>query len=343
MEIIVFFRRGCKGGAAVPRGKGPRRARGRGGGPAGGREPNPGGGCLQPLSRRAAVAGLVVINLVWAGGYPAAAVALRAISAAPLTLLRLAVGAAMLAPWLRLPGGARWRLRPALLAAALGALGFALPIYLQTAGLARSSAAMTAVLVALEPLLTAGLGAVLLRQTLPARRRAGLAVAAAGAWLIAGLPRPGHAGFLLGDALLVLSVLCFAGYNVLSAALTAEVPPGAAAAATMWAGFLAMVPVWLLAGAHVPRHVGPGPAGAAAFLAVAATGLAYVVWVAALGSVPAAEAALYLYLQPVGGVLLAVWITGTRPGASFWAGAALVLLGVFLGTERPARPGPASR
>lgn len=298
----------------------------------------PGGAVLSPPSRRAAVAGLVAINIVWAAGYPLAAIALREIPASLLTLARLGVAAAMFAPFLRLPGGARWGRRPALLAVGLGAVGFALPIYLQTAGLARSSAAMTAVLVALEPLLTAVLATAVAGQRLPAGRAAALAVALCGAWLIAGLPRPGHGGFLAGDALLVVSVLCYATYNALSATLTAEVPPLQAAAATLWTGFLAMIPLWLLGGAPGPRRLTWGPAGAAAFLAVVGTGLAYVVWMTALGSMPAAEAALYLYLQPVCGVVLSAILLGARPDAAFYAGAALVLCGVFLGS---ARGGPA--
>ena len=300
--------------------------------------PQAGGG--RPTPRRAAAAGLVAANLAWAAGYPAAAVALRDFSPGLLTVLRLLIGALLLAPALR-AAGVRWDRTTLLLAAALGALGFALPIYLQTLGLARSTPALTAILVALEPLLTAVLAGALLHQALPLSRRLALAVALAGAWVIAGLPRPGHAGYLVGDALLILSVACFATYNALSARLTERMPAATAAGATLWAGLLAMVPLWLLGGAALPRHVAPGPAAAAVYLAVVATGLAYVVWIAALGSMAAAEAALYLYLQPVFGVLLSVLLTGERPAAGFYAGAALVLLGVFLGGERVGRRGPA--
>lgn len=310
--------------------------------PAGSRAP-PGGVPLKRApSRRLTKAGLILTNLVWAAGYPAAAIALRDIPSAFLTLLRLAAAALLLSPFLRLPPGRRWD-RPALaLAAGLGFLGFSLPIYLQTVGLALTTPAMTAVLVALEPLATALIAAVHLRQPLPPRRRLALLLALLGAWIIAGLPRPGHAGYLLGDLLLLLSTLCFATYNAVSARLTERVPPLAAAGATLWTGLLGMVPLWLLLGAALPVHVGVAPALAAAFLAVVGTGLAYAVWVAALDGLPAAEVALYLYLQPVFGVLLSVLLTGARPPAAFYAGAVLILAAVGLGGGMVAPPAAAT-
>ena len=293
---------------------------------------------MNPGSRRATAAGLVLVNLAWAAGYPAAAIALRDIPSGLLTVVRLGIAALMLAPLAARSRGTRWDRGTVALAASLGVVGFALPIYLQTLGLAMSTPAMTAILVALEPLFTAVLAGALLRQPLPALRRIALAVALVGAWTIAGLPRPGHAGYLAGDVLLVLSVVCFATYNAFSSRLTDRVPPPAAASATLWAGFLGMIPLWLLLGAGLPHHLSTGPAAATAFLAVVGTGLAYLVWVTALGRIPAAEAALYLYLQPVFGVLLSVLLTGARPSAGFYLGAGLILFGVFLGAER----GPAA-
>jgi len=302
--------------------------------------PTPGGAPLKPAARRLTVAGLVLTNLAWAAGYPAAAIALRDIPSAFLTLLRLAVAALLLAPFLRLPAGRRWDARSVGLAAALGILGFSLPIYLQTVGLALSTPAMTAILVSLEPLCTAVIAGLYLRQRLPPLRRLALLIALAGAWVIAGRPRPGHAGYLAGDALLLASTLCFATYNAVSARLTDRIPPMAAAGATLWTGLLGMVPLWWLLGGALPHRITAGPAVAAAYLAVVGTGLAYVVWVAALGGLPAAEVAMYLYLQPVFGVLLSVLLTGARPSAGFYAGAVLILGAVFLGGERggAARP-----
>lgn len=301
-----------------------------------------GGARLKPASPRAAAIGLVLVNLAWAAGYPLTAIALRDIPAGLLTLLRL-LGGALLVTALVRPGRARWDRAAYAYAAALGVVGFALPVYLQTLGLARSSPALTAILVSLEPLLTAVLSAGLLGQRLPAARRAALGIALGGAWLIAGRPRPGHPGFLVGDLLLGLSVLCFAAYNAFSSRLTDRVPAVEAAAATLWVGVVATVPLWLLGGAHLPRAVSAGPLAATAFLALVGTGLAYLAWVAGLQALPSAQVALYLYLQPVFGVLLSVLWTGAHPTAGFYAGAALILFSVFLGGEgrswpwRPAR------
>jgi drug/metabolite transporter (DMT)-like permease len=284
------------------------------------------------VSPRSGLILLVLANLAWAASYPLTTVALADFPPAFLTLVRLAVGALLLCPWLF---EARGRLTWSALgwSALLGEVGFALPIFLQTAGVGVSNPALGAMSVALEPLLTALFASLFLREPLPPRRRVALGLAFVGTWAIAGFPLPGHAGLLAGDALLVLAAACFAFYNVFSRRLTDRLPFAAAASATLLFGLIGTLPIWVLAGAAVPHAVHLPSLAAAAFLALVATGVGYAVWMLVLSRLAVATAALFLYLQPVFGVLLSFWIVGTRPGLPFVVGSILILAALWLGRE----------
>ncbi len=295
----------------------------------------------QPRGRRPSATGAAVLlgtNLVWAAGYPATALALRGMTPAFLALLRLAVGAAALAPHLR---PTPWRARGALAAAALGLVGYTLPIYLQILGLARSSPAAAALFVALEPLLTALLAAWQLHEPIPRPRQAALALAALGAWTTAGFPRPGVHGQLGGIALLLLATGGFAAYNVFSAPLAAHLGPARATAATLGAGALGMLPLWLATGARLPLHATAVSWTAAAFLALPGTAGAYLAWNWAVSRLPVSFAALSLYVQPVCGALLSIAVLRMQPSWGFDLGALAILGALVLGRER--RPSPRDR
>lgn len=283
--------------------------------------------------------GLALTNLAWAAGYPLTALALRDISAPLLTVIRLGVAGLMCLPllWHRPPSGARWDRRAVALAAALGLLGFAAPVYLQTVGLALSTPAITAILVALEPLLTAVLAVLLLRERLPLPRVLALGVALCGAWVIAGAPRPGHAGYLWGEAVLLLSIVCFAAYNALSSRLASLVGAPAATAGVLLAGFAGSLPIWALARFPVPLHLHTPALLSAAFLAVVGTGAAYLMWMYAVERMPVAHVAIFLYLQPVFGAALSVWLVRSAPGPGFYVGALLILGAVWTATAHDRR------
>lgn len=298
------------------------------------------GAAPAPRPRRRGLAAAVVIadNLIWGASYPATAIALRGMAAAWLTLVRLAIGAVLLMPWLRLQSPHGWTYRDAAWATVLGLLGFTLPVYLQIIGLRDSSPALAAIFVALEPLLTALIAAVALREAVPWKRRAALLLAFLGAWATAGFPRPGRPGHALADILLLAANLGFAAYNALGTTLSQRVGAPAATAATLLAGCAGMLPIWLLAGAPLPHQATVGAWAALAFLALPATAGAYLGWMWAVTRLPVAVAALSLYLQPVVGVLLAVALTGVRPAPSFYLGATAILGALAMGRHRAAPP-----
>jgi len=279
---------------------------------------------------------LIFVNLIWAGSFPATAIVVQKMPSVLLTLLRLGTASIILAPFLRLPKGSRWDIRTIFLSVLLGIVGFAMPLYLETEGLRLSTPAMAAISIALEPLFTVIIATVMLREWLPKRRGFAFLLALFGAWAIAGFPRPGAPGYIVGDLLLLLAVLCYGVYNAYSKRLIDRVSASAAASVTLLTGFIATIPIWFLTGAHIPHEFNRADWIALLYLALFATTGAYLIWLFALKSLPASVAALFLYLQPIFGVILSILIVGTRPPAYFYLGSVLILLAIFLGRQSKA-------
>lgn len=277
---------------------------------------------------------LVAMNVIWAGTYPATSIALKGMSPEFLTMVRLGVGALAFAPFLR---GLRshWNVQTVFLAVGLGVVGFSVPVYLQSLGLFLSTPALAAISIALEPLLTAVIAATWLRERFGPGRKLALVMAAAGTWAIAGFPSLGHRGYLYGDLLLLLAIGCFAVYNVFSAPLSRRLGSSTATAATLLGGFLGSLPIWVASGAKTPHTWVHGEIWALLYLSILATALAYFLWMYSVSRVPVALVALFLYLQPIVGVLLSVLITHTRLTFAFYLGASLILGALYVGRQQP--------
>jgi drug/metabolite transporter (DMT)-like permease len=275
---------------------------------------------------------LALVNLVWAGSFPAMALALPALPPSLLSLVRLGVAALVLSPWWFRPAGAWLRSSVLLSALVLGAIGYALPLYLEILGLSLSTPAVAAIAVALEPVFTTALAARTLGQPVGHARAAALALAFLGAWAVAGFPRPGVSGYLAGDLALLGSVLCFATYNALMPRLVRHHDARPLTAATLAGAAVAACALWLWQGHPGLRApLSPTRLFVVAYLALPATAGAYYLWTVSIGRVAVAFASLFLYLQPVFGVVLSMVVVGTRPAASFYLGAALILLALHLG------------
>ncbi|MCY0869469.1 MAG: DMT family transporter [Firmicutes bacterium] len=282
-------------------------------------------------SRKPLLGILAVIgaNLIWSGSFPATTIALAGCPASLLALIRLFIGAALLCPTL-FRGTLLWRRATIVQAALLGVVGFTLPVYLETQGIGSSTPAVGAVLIALEPICTAVIAAVALRERLPRRRVVALALAFFGAYLIAGLPRPGDPGYAVGDLLMTGAVICYALYNVLSKRLLVHIEAVQAAAITLLGGCAGGFVVWGLRGAPGLGRMDGMTWAAVLYLAILSTAVAYYLWLFALNRFAASRVTLFLYMQPIAGVLLSFLIVGTRPGRLFFVGGALILAGLYI-------------
>jgi drug/metabolite transporter (DMT)-like permease len=275
-------------------------------------------------------------NVLGGSTYAVTTAALRGFPEKDLLVVRMAVCAALFVP---LAWRGRTRLSKATRGdwarmAAVGLFGYALPLALGTYGVKLSSSTSASLLVGMEPVAIVLLSAVFLGEALTPLKIASLVFGLTGAMLIAfqGPPTLGGAftSQLKGDLILAFHGVCWALYSVLGKSTLKRVEPLDFTAATSIIGFFG-VAAWALPGAS-PASWGAVPAAswaAAVYLAAMGGFLAVILWNAALVKVEASKVANFIFLQPVVGVLLGVFLQGDRFTGWSMAGGALVLGGMW--------------
>ena len=182
-------------------------------------------------SRRAAFGALVLANVLWAGSYTAGKVALAELPPVELNAVRFTLAALLLAPVLiryrkQIPRDRRMLF----ILLQLSLLGFVLNKALEYIGLSLSTASDVALLIATESLFTGLLSWIFLRERVTRTGVAALAVGLLGVYLIVerGLvPNLGEGNTtrIVGDVLVVVSLLLEAGYTVRGKTTLTTLPP----------------------------------------------------------------------------------------------------------------------
>lgn len=254
---------------------------------------------------------------------------------AVLRMLVAAVAITVVLRWRRLPWP-RFSLREFALVLVCAVLMVYLNQFLFTEGVARTAATNAALVIALNPLVSALAAALLLGDRLTARRVAGVALGFGGVAVVV-LHRQGAALATggLGDALVLASVLSW----VLGGALLRRLAVGRDSAGVSWAvhgtGTL-MLAADLLVLRPVPlaglARFGAVDAGLLVLSGVFATGIGALVWNRALVTLGVARTALYTYWVPIFGVAFGVLLLGEPLTPWHLAGLAAVLAGTWLGT-----------
>lgn len=131
-----------------------------------------------------------------------------------------------------------------------------------------------------------------------------------------------------GIALCLLAGLAYAGYALLNKRLVAQAAPAVVNLAVFGGAGLLSLPVALLLGG-VPA---PSPAtwGVVLYLGLAATGLAYLLFSAALRHISGATGVTLALAEPVTAFALAILVVGERPSAMAFWGLGGVLAGLLL-------------
>jgi drug/metabolite transporter (DMT)-like permease len=299
-----------------------------------------------PLSAhapRAAVASLVAAAACWGLGTVASKQVVDDV--APLTLLPLQL-AASCALLLLVTSLRRERLAWTASTRRLAALGVLNPgaaYALGLVGLTTITASLYVLLWALEPVVILLLAALVLREHVPARLAALVAVTIAGVMLV--VYQPGAAGDAVGITLTLVSIGFCALYTVLTRRLVLDdsslaVVLAQQASALAFAVLLATAVG--LAGGRGWDLDGLGPEDwlAGALSGVLYYGLGFWFYLAGLRRVPASYAGAFLPLIPVFG-LAAGFLTGERLGPQQWIGALVIVAGTAAIAVRLRTPAPA--
>ncbi len=213
---------------------------------------------------------------------------------------------------------------------------------IQITGLLTTTATNTGWIIAASPLALAVLSFLFLRERIGWRGVAGIAVATTGILLLVSRGSLGDLGWLRssGDWLVLASAHTWAVYTVVTRDLVRRRHPLAVTFAILSIA-TGLTAILFAATADFAAVRALSPRGIVALLYLAIPGLALGQWfwhegVARLG---AARAGLYLYLEPLATLALAVPLLGEPFGPFIALGGGLVLAGVYLGQRRSAGPG----
>jgi drug/metabolite transporter (DMT)-like permease len=285
---------------------------------------------------RALYALILLMTTIWGANYVVAKTALHHFPALLIGPLRAALAAALLAPaWLvvrwRRGGEDAWTARELSYLGLLGVFGITLNQILFILGMARTSVAHAALIIATTPLQVMALAALRGQERITPRKAAGMLTAVAGVGILHMGDAAGRGASLAGDLLVFLAAFCFSLYTVFSKEVTRRHDSLTVNALGYVAGALAGAP--LLIGQSRGFDYGSVSAGgwlALAYMTLLASILCYLIFYYALDHMPASRLAAFSYLQPViaaatGFVFLHEPVT--LPVA---AGGALVLGGVWV-------------
>ena len=289
-------------------------------------------------SRRSPVIDLLGAAALWGGMYVVSAATFERIPPVTLALVRILIGASVLLLAFRGRIGLGRAPLPRVVAA--GAI-VALTMVLQFVGTDLTGAAEGALLTTMTPAFVLLFGVVLERQRVPPGAWLGVVIAlagvatlaarsgqfgAAGGPLLAGLPAP-----LVGDALLVLSAATWALFSSVGRPLVEAVGAFRAILQASLVAAVLLLPLapLELAGRPLPP-IDIGTVGAALYLGIGSTALAWSLWYRGYARAPATVSAAAFFAQPLVGATLGVLLLREDLGAAFVAGATLISGGVLV-------------
>ncbi len=289
------------------------------------------------------LAELLLLGALWGGSFLFMRIAVPEFGPLALVFVRVALASALLLPlaaWRHDLPAVRRHWRPLLV---VGVSNSALPFVLFTVAALVLETGLSGIFNATAPLWGAVIAWAWLKDKPGPARAAGLAIGFAGvlflAWDRASF-KPGEHGVspALGIAACILATLCYGfSVNYTKRHLTG-VPPLAVAAGSQ---FGASVVIALPALAFWPPVMpGPGAWAAAGVLALACTGLAYLLYFRLIAHVGPAQAIAVTYLIPAFAIGWGALFLGERVTGPMLAGCVVVLLGTalatgFIGARRP--------
>jgi drug/metabolite transporter (DMT)-like permease len=286
------------------------------------------------------VAMLLALAALWGASFLFMRVAVPSFGPVVLADARVAVAGIALLAWAVAVGA-----RPALRARwrdylVLGAINAALPFALLSAAELEIEASLAAVLNAMAPLCGAIVGAVWLGNRVTHPAKAGLVLGVAGVALVVGL-----APFTIDLAFVLAVLACLAaafaygiGANLVRVRFADEPPLTLAIGQQLGAAavLLPLIPA-------VPVRGAPDAVDVACLLALAlaSTGVAYLLYFRLLGELGATGGMTVIFVVPVFGVLWAALFLGETIHLATVLGGIVILASVFLITRFPA-PAPAA-
>jgi drug/metabolite transporter (DMT)-like permease len=205
-------------------------------------------------------------------------------------------------------------------------------------GLWRTTATNAVVIGASIPVFTVGVAVALRREAATLPKLIGLGVACAGALTVVGAGRFEAGGArLVGNLLVTLNSLLFSIYLVISRQLLSKYSPLTVVTWTFAFGALGVLPFGAAPLVAAAPHLSATTWLWMAYIIAFPTVGTYFLNLFALKHVPSSLVAIYIYVQPVVGALMAAALLGERPSWGTFLGGALIGAGIWLVTREARR------
>ncbi len=274
-------------------------------------------------------------QLVAAGTFPIAKIAVTSIEPLTLALLRFSIASIALMTLISLTHRLRKvERRDMLRILIVGLLAVPANQLLFLCGLQYTTAGRSALYFGATPIFVFLLATFFLKEKATILKVLGIVVSFAGVGVI--LHGGGHAGkgVLFGDFLVILAVVAWAGYTVLGKDLLNKYGSLTITAYALTAGTLAYLPFGLYPAIHFDYAQVPLKAWLSlGYIALMTSVISYSIWYWALARMDTSKLAIFQNLQPVFATVLAVLLVGESLSTSFYLGGVMVIGGVFL-TQR---------
>lgn len=271
----------------------------------------------------------ISLCLIWGLPYLMIKVAIREVDPATLVLLRTAPVALILLPWCAATDRLR-SLRPVMGWITLYALcEFGVPWLFMGSAEQRLSSSMTALLVAMVPILAVIIYRITHpREVIGITRILGLIIGTAGVALLVGLSLGGASTLGIVEMGIVV-----AGYTLGPFIISTRLPdasgPGIVAVSVALVA-LAYLPFGMT---HLPTHVSSETVGAIAVLAVVCTAGGFLALIALTREVGPARATVVTYVNPAVAIALGVLFLGEQITLGMIIGFPLIIVGSILATS----------
>jgi drug/metabolite transporter (DMT)-like permease len=193
-------------------------------------------------------------------------------------------------------------------------------------------AGTASLIISLNPAFTFLLSVVFLKERPTAKKAMGLAIAFLGLYVIVRYANNQQIDFsyLRYVFITMLAPLCWAIYTILGKPLVARHPPLLVVGGAMMAAVIPLL--FLVRGSLIAKLPTLPPSAwlSIAFLSLACTVFAFIIWFRALQRMEASQAASFVYLEPLFGVSFSKLLLNEPITLALVIGAALLIGGVYL-------------